>query len=365
MIKLFELILLSFSLILPVLLTVAFFTVFERKVLASVQRRHGPQIVGFWGLLQALADGLKLISKEIIVPSKSNKILFFFAPCISFSLSFSSWSLIPLYFNSVLVNINFGSLFLFLLSSLNVYSLILSGWSSNSKYAFLGGLRSIAQMISYEAVLSICVFPNFLLSGSLNFCEIVLKQQNIFFFWPLFVNSVIFFICGLAETNRPPFDLPEAEAEIVAGYNVEYSSITFALFFLSEYSNILIMSALWSIFFWGGWVSPLTILSLIFGFNSHFFLFIIKIILISFLYIFLRANLPRYRYDMLMSLGWKVFLTTSSGFLLFIVSILYFFNSGRFSNLIKFSSNTLNLAVKSEPFLNDHLFYLSYLLNNS
>lgn len=290
--------------------------------MGSIQRRHGPTEVGFWGLLQALSDGIKLIFKEIILPTRANYFLFILAPIISFSLSFTGWSLIPFNSVSVISDLNFGLLFLFALSSLNVYSLILSGWSSNSKYALLGSLRAISQMISYEVVFALSVMPVVVFCGSLNLIDIVNFQQDFYFFFPLLPLSVIFFVCILAETNRAPFDLPEAEAEIVAGYNVEYSSITFALFFLGEYCSIMLMSALWVILFFGGWVSPF----LFFDSIPYSIIFSTKVVFVCFMFILVRAVLPRYRFDQLMSLCWKNFLPLSFGYLLFISGVLFYFD---------------------------------------
>lgn len=291
--------------------------------MGSIQRRHGPTEVGFWGLLQALADGLKLILKEVILPTRANYFLFILAPILSFSISFTGWSLIPFNFSDVIADVNFGLLFLFALSSLNVYSLILSGWSSNSKYALLGSLRAISQMISYEVVFALSIMPIVVFCGSLNLTDIVNFQQAFFFLLPLFPLSVIFFVCIVAETNRTPFDLPEAEAEIVAGYNVEYSSITFALFFLGEYCSIMLMSALWVILFFGGWLSPFWI----FNCFPSSIIFSIKIVFVCFFFILVRATLPRYRFDQLMQLCWKNFLPISFGYLVFISGLLFYFDS--------------------------------------
>jgi NADH-quinone oxidoreductase subunit H len=317
-----ELLLLSLFTIIPLLISVAFFTLLERKVMGSIQRRHGPTEIGFWGLLQALADGLKLVLKEVILPTRANYFLFILAPILSFSISFTGWSLIPFGFASVISDTNFGLLFLFALSSLNVYSLILSGWSSNSKYALLGSLRAISQMISYEVVFALSIMPIVVFCGSLNLTDIVNFQQDFFFFFPLFPMSFIFFVCIVAETNRTPFDLPEAEAEIVAGYNVEYSSITFALFFLGEYCSIMLMSALWVVLFFGGWLSPFWV----FNWLPSSVIFALKIVFICFLFVLIRAVLPRYRFDQLMSLCWKNFLPISFGYLVFISGLLFYFD---------------------------------------
>ena len=308
------------SLIVPLLLAVAFLTLNERKIMASIQRRKGPNIIGIWGLLQPLADGLKLILKETVLPSPSNRLIFFMAPVLTLFLSLITWAVVPLNKYMVLVDFNLGILYILAISSLAVYGIILAGWASNSKYAFLGSLRSAAQMISYEVSIGIILIVVLLCSGSLNLTEIVLAQKKIWFIIPLFPLFIMFFISSLAETNRPPFDLPEAEAELVAGYNIEYSSAGFALFFIGEYANIILMSAMSVILFLGGWL-PL------FPFNfieNGFFWFSIKFLIIIFLFIAVRAAYPRYRYDQLMRLGWKVFLPLSLGFLFFYASIMKF-----------------------------------------
>lgn len=248
----FQIIILSIINILFVLIAVAYYTLAERKIMAAIQRRRGPNVVGIWGLLQPLADGLKAVLKEIIIPRKANRIIFLGAPILTLVLSLAGWIVIPFNMSCLLADINLGLLYLFALSSLNVYSIIFAGWSSNSKYAFLGGLRSAAQMISYEVALGLIILPVVLCVGSFNLTDIVLAQRSTWFIFPLFPLALIFFISSLAETNRAPFDLPEAEAELVAGYNVEYSSITFAMFFLGEYSNMLLMSSLNTILFLGG-----------------------------------------------------------------------------------------------------------------
>jgi len=300
--------------IIPILLAVAFFTVFERKILASIQRRRGPNNVGLYGLLQAIADALKLLSKETLVPGNANLYIFLFSPIFTFLISMLCWALIPIDYNIVISDINLGILFLFAFSSLGVYGLIMSGWSSNSKYAFLGALRSTAQFISYEISMGLIIILILLFTQSFNLTDIVLAQQNIYFFWPLFIYFFLFFIIGLAETNRVPFDLPEAESELVSGYNVEYSSIGFTFFFLAEYSNILLMSSLIVILFFGGWL-PLCI------YISSGLNFVIKLLCIMFIFVWIRATLPRYRYDQLMVLGWKVILPLSLGFTLFSISL--------------------------------------------
>ena len=296
--------------IIPILLAVAFFTVFERKILASMQRRRGPNVVGLYGLLQAIADALKLLSKETLIPSSSNIYIFILSPIFTFFISMLCWSLIPFKYNIVVSDINLGILFLFAFSSLGVYGIIMSGWSSNSKYAFLGALRSSAQFISYEISMGLILIPIILYSQSFNISEIILNQVSIYYIIPLFPFFILFFIIGLAETNRIPFDLPEAESELVSGYNVEYSSIGFTFFFLAEYSNIILMSSIIVILFLGGWLNlP----------------FSIKLLSIMFLFVWIRATLPRYRYDQLMYLGWKVILPLSLGFTLLSISLFFIF----------------------------------------
>lgn len=300
----------SLPIILPILLAVAFFTVFERKVLASMQRRRGPNVVGLYGLLQAIADALKLLSKETLIPSSSNIYIFIVSPIFTFFISMLCWSLIPFKYNIVVSDINLGILFLFAFSSLGVYGIIMSGWSSNSKYSFLGALRSSAQFISYEISMGLILIPIILYSQSFNISEIILNQINIYYIIPLFPFFILFFIIGLAETNRIPFDLPEAESELVSGYNVEYSSIGFTFFFLAEYSNIILMSSIIVILFLGGWL---------------YLPFSIKLLIIMFLFVWIRATLPRYRYDQLMYLGWKVILPLSLGFTLLSISLFLIF----------------------------------------
>ncbi len=308
--------------VVPLLLAVAYFTLAERKIMGAIQRRRGPNVVGVYGLLQPLADGLKLLIKETIVPSSANKVVFFIAPMITFILSLVGWGVIPFNETAILSDINLGILYLFAVSSLSVYGIIMSGWSSNSKYAFLGALRSSAQMVSYEVSIGFIMISIVICVGSFNLSEIVYAQKHIWFIIPFFPIFLMFFVSALAETNRHPFDLPEAEAELVSGYNVEYSAMGFALFFLGEYANMLLMSALMSILFLGGWLAPLELLSFIPG--SLWLGLKIAIFVIGF--IWMRAALPRYRYDQLMHLGWKVFLPFSLGYLLFVVSVLISFN---------------------------------------
>jgi NADH-quinone oxidoreductase subunit H len=312
------------SITIPLLLAVAFFTVAERKIMGAVQRRRGPNVIGFIGLLQALADGLKLFVKETTFPSNSNLAVFLLAPILSFLLSVVGWAVIPFSHTVVLADINLGILYIFAISSLNVYGLILAGWASNSKYAFLGALRSAAQMISYEISIGFIVLSIAVCVGSLNLSKIVLAQKEIWLLVPLFPLFVMFYISMLAETNRHPFDLPEAEAELVSGYNVEYSAMTFALFFLAEYSNMLLMSALSAILFFGGWLPPLNLFPLTLVPNSIWFS--VKVAIGAIFFIFTRATLPRYRYDQLMHLGWKCFLPFAIGYLMFTISILISFN---------------------------------------
>jgi NADH-quinone oxidoreductase subunit H len=312
------------SVVVVVLIGVAYFTLAERKIMGTIQRRKGPNVVGFQGLLQPLADGLKLFVKESILPSNANKALFILAPMLTFGLSLMGWAVIPFGESLVLADINVGILYLLAVSALGVYGIILSGWSSNSKYAFLGALRSAAQMVSYEVSIGFILITVVLCAGSFNLSSIVLAQEKVWFCIPHFPMFILFFISALAETNRHPFDLPEAEAELVSGYNVEYSAMGFALFFLGEYANMLLMSALTAILFLGGWlplfdIFPLNLLpgSIWFGLKIGFFVI---------LFIVMRACLPRFRYDQLMSLGWKVFLPFSLGWLILTASILMSFN---------------------------------------
>lgn len=294
------------GLVVPLLVAVAYLTLAERKVMASMQRRKGPNVVGFFGILQPLADGLKLLIKEPVLPSSANTVVFLAAPVVTFLLALISWAVIPFGEGMVLSDLDIGMLYIFAISSLGVYGVIMAGWSSNSKYAFLGALRSTAQMVSYEVSLGLIIITVLMCVGSLNLSEIVLAQEEVWFAVPLFPLLLLFFISCLAETNRAPFDLPEAEAELVAGYNVEYSSMGFALFFLGEYANMIMMSVLCVILFLGGWLPPLS-LTIFYWIPGSFWLGI-KTIFFLFLYIWVRAAFPRYRYDQLMRLGWKVFL---------------------------------------------------------
>jgi len=306
------------------LISVAYFTLAERKIMGSIQRRRGPNVIGWFGLLQPLADGLKLFSKETILPSNSDLIVFVYAPMITFILSLIGWAVIPFSEGVVGSDFQIGLLYLFAVSSLGVYGIIISGWSSNSKYAFLGALRSAAQMVSYEVSIGFIVICVVIISGSFNLTEIILAQKSIWFCIPLFPIFVMFFISILAETNRHPFDLPEAEAELVSGYNVEYSAIGFALFFLGEYANMLLMSSLTTILFFGGWFPLFDIV--IFNWISSYIWFGLKICFFVIFFILFRAILPRYRYDQLMTLGWKIFLPFSLGYVLLTSSVLISFN---------------------------------------
>lgn len=310
--------------IVPLLISVAYFTLVERKVMGSIQRRRGPNVVGYLGLLQPLADGLKLFVKETILPTAANTRIFLLSPLLTFILSLMGWGVIPFGDGLVVSNLNVGVLYLFAISSLGVYGIVLSGWSSNSKYAFLGSLRSAAQMISYEVSMGFIIIAVVLCSGSFNLSEIVFAQERIWFLFPLFPMFLMFFISALAETNRHPFDLPEAEAELVSGYNVEYSAMGFALFFLGEYANMLLMSSMTSILFLGGWLPLINFLP--FNLIPGPLWFGIKICIFVILFCWIRAALPRYRYDQLMDLGWKTFLPLSLGWLLFTSSVLISFN---------------------------------------
>ena len=296
----------------------------DRRVWAFVQKRQGPNVVGPFGLLQSLADALKYIFKEIIIPASSNKIIFILAPIITMTLALISWAVIPFGENQVLANINVGILYIFAVSSLGVYGIIMGGWASNSKYPFLGAIRSAAQMVSYEVSIGIIIINVLLCVGSLNLSDIVMAQQNMWFIIPLFPMFVIFFISALAETNRPPFDLPEAEAELVAGYQTEYSGMMYAMFWLGEYANILLMCALGSILFLGGWLSPIDLYP--FNLIPGVFWLIFKILFLFILFALVKAVVPRYRYDQLMRLGWKIFLPLSLTYVILTASYLFYFN---------------------------------------
>lgn len=297
--------------ILALILGVAYLTLAERKVIGYMQLRVGPSTVGPFGLLQPIADGIKLLHKEIILPASSDKLLFIFAPVLTFSLSLAAWAVVPFGDGLVFSDLNVGVLYLFAISSLGVYGIIMAGWASNSKYAFLGALRSAAQMVSYEVSLGLIMVCVLLCAESLNLSQIVLAQQSGWFCIKLFPFFIMFFISALAETNRTPFDLPEAEAELVAGYNVEYSSFPYALFYLGEYANMILMSAMTSILFLGGWLAPFQMPYLMWVPGPIWFL--VKICCMLFVFLWVRATMPRYRYDQLMRLGWKVFLPISLG----------------------------------------------------
>ena len=311
-------------LLVPVLVSVAMIVWLDRRVWAFVQKRQGPNVVGPFGLLQSLADALKYIFKEIIIPASSNKVIFILAPIITMTLALIAWAVIPFNEGQVLANINVGILYIFAVSSLGVYGIIMGGWASNSKYPFLGAIRSAAQMVSYEVSIGIIIINVLLCVGSLNLSDIVLAQQEMWFIIPLFPMFVIFFISSLAETNRPPFDLPEAEAELVAGYQTEYSGMMYAMFWLGEYANILLMCALGSILFLGGWLSPIDIYPFTLVPGAVWLIF--KILFLFILFALVKATVPRYRYDQLMRLGWKIFLPFSLIYVVLTASYLFYFN---------------------------------------
>ena len=313
-----------FFLLIPLLTAVALIVWLDRRVWAFVQKRRGPNVVGPFGLFQSLADALKYMFKEIIIPASSNKIIFILAPIVTMTLALISWAVIPFSESFVIADINVGILYLFAVSSLGVYGIIMGGWASNSKYPFLGSIRSAAQMVSYEVSIGIIVINVLLCVGSLNLTDIVLAQKEIWFIIPLFPMFIIFFISALAETNRPPFDLPEAEAELVAGYQTEYSGMMYAMFWLGEYANILLMCAMGSILFLGGWLTPLNF----FPFDQipGPLWFILKILFLFVLFALVKAIVPRYRYDQLMKLGWKIFLPFSLVWLVITASYLFYFN---------------------------------------
>ena len=311
-------------LLVPVLVSVAMIVWLDRRIWAFVQKRQGPNVVGPFGLLQSLADALKYIFKEIIIPSSSNKVIFILAPIVTMTLALISWAVIPFSATQVLADINVGILYLFAVSSLGVYGIIMGGWASNSKYPFLGAIRSAAQMVSYEVSIGVIIINVLLCVGSLNLNDIVEAQQNMWFVIPLFPMFVIFFISALAETNRPPFDLPEAEAELVAGYQTEYSGMMYAMFWLGEYANILLMCAMGAILFLGGWMSPIDIYP--FTLVPGAIWLILKILFLFILFALVKAIVPRYRYDQLMRLGWKVFLPLSLTWVVLTASYLFYFN---------------------------------------
>jgi len=311
-------------LLIPVLTAVAMIVWLDRRVWAFVQKRRGPNVVGPFGLFQSLADALKYMFKEIIIPASSNKIIFILAPIVTMTLALVAWAVIPFSETFVIADINVGILFLFAVSSLGVYGIIMGGWASNSKYPFLGSIRSAAQMVSYEVSIGIIIINVLLCVGSLNLSDIVKAQQNLWFIIPLFPMFIIFFISALAETNRPPFDLPEAEAELVAGYQTEYSGMMYAMFWLGEYANILLMCSLGSILFLGGWLSPIDV----FPFNlvPGPIWMIFKILFLFILFALVKAIVPRYRYDQLMKLGWKIFLPLSLSWVVLTAGYLLYFD---------------------------------------
>ena len=309
-------------LLVPVLVSVALIVWLDRRIWGFVQKRRGPNVVGPFGLLQTLADALKYIFKEIIIPASSNKVIFILAPIVTMTLALIAWAVIPFSEKLVIANINVGILYIFAVSSLGVYGIIMGGWASNSKYPFLGSIRSAAQMISYEISIGIIIVNVLICVGSLNLNEIVLAQKNVWFIFPLFPMFVIFFISALAETNRPPFDLPEAESELVAGYQTEYSGMMYAMFWLGEYANILLLCALGSILFLGGWLSPINIFP--FDILPGVFWMVFKIIVLFLLFSLVKAIVPRYRFDQLMKLGWKIFLPLSLIWLVITASFLFF-----------------------------------------
>jgi len=311
-------------LLVPVLVSVAMIVWLDRRIWAFVQKRQGPNVVGPFGLLQSLADALKYIFKEVIIPSSSNKVIFVLAPIITMTLALISWAVIPFSATQVLADINVGILYLFAVSSLGVYGIIMGGWASNSKYPFLGAIRSAAQMVSYEVSIGVIIINVLLCVGSLNLNDIVMAQESLWFVIPLFPMFVIFFISALAETNRPPFDLPEAEAELVAGYQTEYSGMMYAMFWLGEYANILLMCAMGSVLFLGGWLSPIEIYPFTLVPGAIWLIF--KILFLFVLFALVKAIVPRYRYDQLMRLGWKIFLPLSLIWVVLTASYLFYFN---------------------------------------
>jgi len=310
--------------LIPVLISVALIVWLDRKIWAAVQKRRGPNVVGPFGLLQTVADALKYIFKEIIIPASSNKIIFILAPIITMTLALVAWAVIPFGNDLVLADINVGILYIFAISSLGVYGIIMGGWASNSKYPFLGAIRSAAQMVSYEVSIGIIIINVLLCVGSLNLSDIVNAQQDLWYVIPLFPMFVVFFISALAETNRPPFDLPEAEAELVAGYQTEYSGMMYAMFWLGEYANILLMCALGSVLFLGGWLPPIDIYPI--NIIPAPVWMILKILFLFFLFALVKAIVPRYRYDQLMRLGWKIFLPFSLFYVVLTASFLFYFD---------------------------------------
>lgn len=310
----------TLAMLVPVLIAVAYLTLFERKVMAAMQMRIGPNVVGPFGLLQPFADALKMLMKETVVPSGANRALFLMAPVLTMTLAMIAWAVIPVNEGWAVADVNVGVLYLFAVSSMGVYGIIVAGWASNSKYPFLGGLRSAAQMVSYEVSMGFVIVCVLLCAGSMNLTDIVMAQQHIWFVIPLLPMFVVFMVSILAETNRAPFDLPEGESEIVGGFNVEYGSMSFGLFFLGEYANMILMSALTTILFLGGWLSPIPFAP--FTLIPGPIWFILKVVLILFYFVWVRATFPRYRYDQLMRLGWKVFLPLSLVWLVLTAGVL-------------------------------------------
>jgi NADH-quinone oxidoreductase subunit H len=313
----------TLAVVVPLLIGVAYLTYFERKVMGAIQMRKGPNVVGPFGLWQPFADALKMVFKETIFPTGADRVLFTLAPMITFGLAVTAWAVIPVDNGWAVANINVGILYLFAISSLGVYGIIIAGWASNSKYAFLGALRSAAQMVSYEVSMGFVIVTVLLCAGSQNLNDIVLAQRHLWYAIPLFPMLIIFFISGIAETNRAPFDLAEGETEIVAGFFVEYSAMTFALFFLGEYANMILVSAMTTVLFLGGWLAPLPFAP--FTLVPGVIWFLAKILLCLFVFVWVRATLPRFRYDQLMALGWKVFLPLSLLWLVITASFLEIF----------------------------------------
>jgi NADH-quinone oxidoreductase subunit H len=310
----------TLAMLVPVLVSVAYLTLAERKVMAAMQMRKGPNVVGPFGLMQPFADALKMLMKETIIPTGANRLLFIVAPLLTMTLAMIAWAVIPVNDGWAIANINVGILYLFAVSSLGVYGIVIAGWASNSKYAFLGALRSAAQMVSYEVSMGLVIVTVLLCAGSLNLTAIVHAQEHIWFFIPLFPMFIVFFVSILAETNRAPFDLPEGESEIVGGFHVEYGAMTFGLFFLGEYANMILMSAMTAILFLGGWLSPIPFAP--FTWIPGPIWFIAKICVVLFMFVWVRATFPRFRYDQLMRLGWKVFLPLSLGWLVLTAGVL-------------------------------------------
>ena len=325
LIQIIEIIIKVLIVVVPLLISVAYVTLAERKVLGSIQIRKGPNVVGIYGLLQPLADGLKLFSKETIIPTHSNKVIFIIAPMLALILALISWAVIPYGNGNIIADLNIGMLYLFAVSSLSVYGVLMSGWASNNKYAFFGAIRAAAQMISYEVSIGLIILSVIVCVGKLNITSIVESQKEIWYIVPLFPAFFMFFVSALAETNRAPFDLSEGESELVSGFNVEYSGMTFALFFLAEYSHIILMSLITVLLFLGGWLPPLDILPLTL-LPASFWL-AIKTALLIFTFVWVRGSFPRMRYDQLMALLWKSYLPLSLGFLIWVASLLYYLNA--------------------------------------